>query len=80
VVVTDNGERPTPENSRLIVPNDPSGRASIVFYNQATMFYGPETGYDTLGNARKNGGSGITNFHQDILNAFAKTTFSATAC
>jgi hypothetical protein len=77
VVLTDNGERPTPENSRPIVPNDPSGRASIVFYNQATMFYGPETGHDTLAKAREKGGAGATDFFTDIQNAFANIDFLA---
>jgi hypothetical protein len=71
LVCTDHGQPPTPTNCWQVVPGDPCGRGSIVFYNQAAMFHGPETGFDTLGEARKHGGSGTRNFSADIRAAFA---------
>jgi hypothetical protein len=72
VVLTDNNEYPTATNTRPAIPGDPSGRGSIVFYNQAAMFYGPETGHPTLHEARKHGQSGTTNFYNDIKIIFPK--------
>jgi hypothetical protein len=70
LVLTDHDEQPTPLNSRRILPGDPSGRGSIVLYNQAAMFVGPETGYDTLGEARQHYKPGTRNFAEDIRSAF----------
>ncbi|TFK63320.1 hypothetical protein BDN72DRAFT_902511 [Pluteus cervinus] len=61
-VVTD-GERPTRENAREVQDGDESGRGSIVFFSQASMFQTAETGYDSLNKAHKVG----LNTDKDIL-------------
>jgi hypothetical protein len=46
------------------------GRGSFVFFNQASMFYGPETGFDTLREAGRYGQSQTTDFPSDAREAF----------
>jgi hypothetical protein len=71
VVVTD-GAAPTLDNSDELRNRRDLGRGSFVFFNQASMFTGPETGFDTLSNARKNGHSGHSDFGANAKEAFAK--------
>lgn len=54
------GRNPIPsiEIYKLIVDGDEQGRGSMVFFNEATMFYGSETGHDTLKAPKEAGGSG----------------------
>lgn len=66
-VVTTNGEWPTPDNSTPMEESG-DGRATFVFFNQASMFQSSETGYDTLAEARADGHSGVADFG-DSLNA-----------
>ena len=68
--VSTNGEYPTPENSLDFTGQDNHGRGSLVFYNQATMFHGPETGYDTLAAARAHGHSGKSDAQMIAQEAF----------
>lgn len=53
IMVTDNGEHPTPDNSAPL--NDGSGRGSVVWFNQATMFQTAELGVSTMGKAKRLG-------------------------
>ncbi|KAF8955740.1 hypothetical protein BDZ97DRAFT_1764553 [Flammula alnicola] len=53
------GEKPTPEKSRPLGGEGDEGRGSLVYFNQATMYHGPETSYDTLQEARKAGLTGV---------------------
>ncbi|PPQ85664.1 hypothetical protein CVT24_012812 [Panaeolus cyanescens] len=68
IVVTQDGELPTPLNSSPL--GDDDGRASMVFFNQATMYQSSETGYDTLIMAREHGHTGTTNYGEDAQRAF----------
>ncbi|KAF8335643.1 hypothetical protein F5887DRAFT_921052 [Amanita rubescens] len=53
IVVTNNGEYPTPDNS---VPlNDGTGRGSAVWFNQASMFQTAELGVSTIAEAKRFG-------------------------
>jgi hypothetical protein len=69
MVVTD-GNAPTPANSCELKGRDDLGRGSFVFYNQASMFQGPETGWDSLGEAREAGGSGNSDYGACASQAF----------
>ena len=78
-MTTEDGNYPTKQNSKPIaVDGDESGRGSIVFFNEATMFYGPETGYDTLGEARLAQESGCVDFGHSAKNAFQKFAYKTT--
>lgn len=65
LVTTEDGSRPTRENS---VPLDGgSGRGSAVWFNQATMFQTAELGYDTMADAEEAG--------VDTRSAYASNSF-----
>lgn len=49
-----------------------SGRGSLVYFNQATMFQSSETGYSTIKAAKQGGHSGLTDYGPDIQTAFMK--------
>jgi hypothetical protein len=72
-VLTD-GERPTPENCRPLGGSGDEGRGSLVYFNQATMYHGPETSYNTLSAlaARKAGHSGIVSSAEKASSAFTE--------
>jgi hypothetical protein len=70
IVVTD-GDAPTPDNSEQLHARQDLGRGSFVFFNQASMFQGPETGFDTLSEARKNGHSANSDFGTNAKEAFS---------
>ncbi|KAJ7453566.1 hypothetical protein B0H11DRAFT_2245200 [Mycena galericulata] len=70
-VSTENGERPTRDNSRPIVEGDECGRGSMVFFNQSTMTQSAETG-GTIKEAKLSGQSGTTDFGSDAQAAFSK--------
>ncbi|KAF4617984.1 hypothetical protein D9613_012956 [Agrocybe pediades] len=53
-VITD-GDRPTKDNSSPLGGVGDEGRGSLVYYNQASMYNGPETGFDTLAMAKASG-------------------------
>jgi hypothetical protein len=72
--VSTNGEQPTPNNSEDFTEGDDLGRGSFVFFNQASMFCGPETGYDTLEAARESGLEGTSNYLQTAQQAFTNAT------
>ena len=65
-------ERPTPGNSKLLQEGDDEGRGSLVYFNQATMYQSSETDSATLGDAKKRGHSGKTEYGEDIQLAFQK--------
>lgn len=68
-VVTDaNVTKPTKQNSKPL--NDGSGRGSFVYFNQASMFTAPETGYDTLWEAGEAGVSRRRDYGEDAAAAF----------
>jgi hypothetical protein len=78
-LITEDGSHPTPQNSKSIaVDGDECGRGSIVFFNEATMFYGPETGYTALAEARKAQESGCVDFGLVAKRAFEKFAFKTT--
>jgi hypothetical protein len=70
--VSTNGEQPTPLNSHDFTEKNDGGRGSLVFFNQASMFQGPETGYDSLETARVNGHDGISDYGAIADQAFEK--------
>ena len=53
IVATQNGETPTPENSKLI--NGVKGRGSIIFVNQTSVFQYAELGSTVASDAAKQG-------------------------
>ena len=71
-VATDGLQRPTPENSRPIKAGDESGRGSLVYFNQATMYQTSETGYATVGEAIKAGDSGKSDYGTNAQLAFTE--------
>ncbi|PPQ98313.1 hypothetical protein CVT26_013513, partial [Gymnopilus dilepis] len=70
-VLTD-GEKPTPQNSTPLGGEGDEGRGSLVFFNQASMYKGAETGFDTLMAARSAGMSGSTSSAEQIKLAFSQ--------
>ncbi|KAJ6579901.1 hypothetical protein B0H10DRAFT_2099303 [Mycena sp. CBHHK59/15] len=74
-VTTDIDAQPTPENTRPIQEGDREGRGSMVFFNQATMRTLPETGHDTLKEARHRGHSGTSDFTGTAQEIFSRTEF-----
>jgi len=79
-VITEDGSHPTLQNSKPVaVDGDECGRGSIVFFNEATMFYGPETGYSTLSEAREAQESGCVDFGHVAKEAFEKFAFKTTS-
>jgi hypothetical protein len=72
--VSTNGEYPTPSNSEDITGHDDQGRGSFVFFNQASMFQGPETGHDTLKEARAHGHSGKSDAQKTAQEAFSDSS------
>jgi len=68
-VITD-GNPPTKENSRPLGGAGDEGRGSLVYYNQASMYHGPETGFDTLDAARKSGQTGTVSSMEHARLAF----------
>ena len=71
-MATDGRQRPTPENSRPIKAGDESGRGSLVYFNQATMYQSSETGYATVGEAIEAGDSGKSDYGVNAQMAFTK--------
>ncbi|KAJ6596573.1 hypothetical protein B0H10DRAFT_2197131 [Mycena sp. CBHHK59/15] len=71
--VQDIDAQPTPENTRPIQEGDREGRGSMVFFNQATMRTLPETGHDTLKEARHRGHSGTSDFTGTAQEIFSRT-------
>jgi hypothetical protein len=71
-VTTEGQERPTPANSRPLGVGDDEGRGSLVYFNEATMYQSSETNSATLGDAKKRGHSGKTDYGEDIGRAFQK--------
>ncbi|KAJ7169039.1 hypothetical protein B0H12DRAFT_1246924 [Mycena haematopus] len=71
-VTTDGRARPTRENSRPIEAGDDMGRGSFVFFNQSTMRHGPETGFNTLKEAKAHGHSGVSDYGASAQEAFSK--------
>jgi hypothetical protein len=69
-IVVTNGNAPTLDNSEELMNQQDLGRGSFVFFNQASMFQGPETGFDTLSEARKKGHSGHLDFGANAREAF----------
>lgn len=69
VVTTEDGSRPTPENSQPLDGSE--GRGSAVWFNQATMFQSAETGYDTMAQAKYAGA--------DTTCKFTKVSFPSRA-
>lgn len=63
VVTTEDGSRPTRENSQPLDGTD--GRGSAVWFNQATMFQSAETGYDTMAQAKAAGADTRSKFNKD---------------
>jgi len=53
LVITNNGERPTKENSAPL--DGLHGRGSCVWFNQATLFQTSELGVETIALAKKQG-------------------------
>ena len=68
--VSTDGDWPTPENSSDFTERESLGRGSLVFYNQASMFHGPETEFDILNAAKQYGHSGTSNFSETAQKAF----------
>jgi hypothetical protein len=64
VVVTQNNEYPTRENSEPV--HDGEGRGSCVWFNQASMFQTAELGYNTVAEAKKNGLDGVCDAQEFI--------------
>jgi len=62
------------ENSVDFTNENNMGRGSFVYFNQASMFTGPETGYDTLAAARASGLSGKADFKRTAQQAFTDMT------
>ncbi|KAJ7037645.1 hypothetical protein C8F04DRAFT_952465, partial [Mycena alexandri] len=63
---------PTPENSHPVVPGDDTGRGSMVFFSQASMRHGPETGSHTLEMAINAGHSGSVDRNLTVREAFQR--------
>jgi hypothetical protein len=72
--VSTDGEIPTLDNSEDFTDGDDQGRGSFVFYNQASMFQGPETNFDTLKKAKAHGHCGRSNAQQTAQEAFSDMT------
>ncbi|PPQ97406.1 hypothetical protein CVT26_006808 [Gymnopilus dilepis] len=70
-VLTD-GEKPTPKNSTPLGGLGDEGRGSLVFFNQASMYRGAETGFDTLTEARSAGMSGSISSAEQVNLAFSQ--------
>jgi hypothetical protein len=47
------------------------GRGSMVFFNQASMFVGPELGFDTIDAAKHHGYSGTSDYPSIAKEAFS---------
>lgn len=71
-VTTEGQERPTLANSRPLEVGDDEGRGSLVYFNEATMYQSSETDSATLGEAKKRGHSGLTDYGDDVGQAFQK--------
>ncbi|EIM79212.1 uncharacterized protein STEHIDRAFT_116684 [Stereum hirsutum FP-91666 SS1] len=69
VVTTEDGSRPTRENSQPLDGTD--GRGSAVWFNQATMFQSAETGYDTMVQAKAAGADTTCKFSKDSFPSLA---------
>ena len=79
-IITEDGGQPTRRNSRPVaVDGDEQGRGSMVFFNEATMYYGSETGHPTLKQAREAGGSGCLDYGQVAQVAFEKFAIKKSA-
>ena len=59
-----------PGSSEPIVDGDDSGRGSLAYFNQASMFQASETGYGSIAAAKRAGVSGRTDFGRDAQQAF----------
>ena len=72
--VTTEGDSPTLENSTPIEPGDEQGRASLVFFNQASMYRCSTLDGDSVVEAERKGVDTTTNYGEDIQQAFQKYT------
>lgn len=68
------GVQPTRDSYTPLQEGGDKGRGSFVFFNQATMYQSSETGYGTLGAAKKAGHSGNTSFTEDAQAAFSRAS------
>jgi hypothetical protein len=64
VVVTQNGEYPTRDNSTPLENGD--GRGSCVWFNQASLFQTSELGFATVASAKKAGVDATCDAHSLI--------------
>jgi hypothetical protein len=72
--VSTDGDIPTPDNSEDFTDGDDQGRGSFVFYNQASMFQGPETNFDTIKKAKAHGHCGTSDAQYTAQEAFSDMT------
>ena len=72
--MTTNGDLPTLDNSTPIEPGDEEGRASIVFFNQASMYRCSALNGSSVVEAQRMGIDTTTNYGQDAQQAFQKMT------
>ncbi len=70
--VTTDGDLPSLDNSTPIEPGDEEGRASIVFFNQASMYRCSALDGSSVAEAKSKGIDTTTNYGQDVQEAFQK--------